>query len=65
MTKLRVKEITLTHEIDGGEPWPEDAGEVISESNSEESALTVEWDLEQKPDDEANQPNLFDVSEEE
>jgi topoisomerase-4 subunit A len=65
VTKLRVKEITLTHEIDGGEPWPEDAGEVSSESNSEESALTVEWDLEQKPDDEANQPNLFDVSEEE
>ena len=65
VTKLRVKEITLTHEIDGGEPWPEDAGEVISESNSEESALTVEWDLEQKPDDESNQPNLFDVSEEE
>ena len=65
VTKLRVKEITLTHEIDGGEPWPEDAGEVISASNSEESALTVEWDLEQKPDDESNQPNLFDVSEEE
>ena len=65
VTKLRVKEITLTHEIDGGEPWPEDAGEVISESNSEESALTVEWDLEQKPDDESNQPNLFDTSEEE
>ena len=65
VTKLRVKEITLTHEIDGGEAWPEDAGEVISESNSEESALTVEWDLEQKPDDESNQPNLFDVSEEE
>jgi len=65
VTKLRVKEITLTHEIDGGEPWPEDAGEVSSESNSEESALTVEWDLEQKPDDEANQPNLFDTSEEE
>ena len=65
VTKLRVKEITLTHEIDGGEPWPEDAGEVISETNSEESALTVEWDLEQKPDDESNQPNLFDTSEEE
>jgi len=65
VTKLRVKEITLTHEIDGGEPWPEDAGEVISASNSEESPLTVEWDLEQKPDDESNQPNLFDVSEEE
>ena len=65
VTKLRVKEITLTHEIDAGEPWPEDAGEVISESNSEESSLTVEWDLEQKPDDESNQPNLFDVSEEE
>ena len=65
VTKLRVKEITLTHEIDGGEPWPEDAGEVISESNSEESALTVEWDLEQKPDDESNQPNLFDAQDEE
>ena len=65
VTKLRVKEITLIHEIDGGEPWPEDAGEVISETNSEESALTVEWDLEQKPDDESNQPNLFDTSEEE
>ena len=65
VTKLRVKEITLTHEIDGGEPWPEDAGEVISASNSEESALTVEWDLEQKLDDESNQPNLFDVTEEE
>lgn len=62
VTKLKVKEIVLEHEIDGGEPWPEDVEEVTLDSNenaeeaSEEN--TVEWDF-TKPNDEEGQGTLF------
>lgn len=64
VTKFKVKEITLNHEIDGGEPWPEDAAVVVEGAESSEEALTVEWDLDKKEeDDEDVQPSLFDVPE--
>jgi topoisomerase-4 subunit A len=65
VTKFKVKEITLNHEIDGGEPWPEDAAVVVEGGESTEEALTVEWDLDKKEeDDEDVQPSLFDAPEE-
>ena len=36
LTKLKVKEIVLTHEIDGGEPWPENVKKVIEPETDEE-----------------------------
>ena len=66
VTKFKVKEITLNHEIDGGEPWPEDAAVVVEGGESNEEALTVEWDLDKKEDDDEDvQPSLFDAPEEE
>ena len=66
VTKFKVKEITLNHEIDGGEPWPEDAAVVVEGGESNQEALTVEWDLDKKEDDDDDvQPSLFDASEEE
>ncbi len=65
VTKFKVKEITLNHEIDGGEPWPEDAAVVVEGGESTEEALTVEWDLDKKEDDDDVQPSLFDASDEE
>jgi topoisomerase-4 subunit A len=68
MTKLKVKEIVLTHLIDEGkEPWPQ---EEIAVSDSEEADLidsdeegdspTMEWDLTKKEDDEdSDQMKLF------
>ena len=65
VTKFKVKEITLNHEIDGGEPWPEDAAVVVEGGESAEEALTVEWDLDKKEDDDEDvQPSLFDAPEE-
>ncbi len=66
VTKFKVKEITLNHEIDGGEPWPEDAAAVVEGGESAEEALTVEWDLDKKEEDDDDvQPSLFDAPEEE
>ncbi len=66
VTKFKVKEITLNHEIDGGEPWPEDAAVIEEGTDSTKEALTVEWDLDKKEeDDEDVQPSLFDAPEEE
>ena len=58
LTKLKVKEISLTHEIDGGEPWPEPEVPEETESKNEQEAnpedkggakeegpIEVEWDL--------------------
>jgi topoisomerase-4 subunit A len=68
MTKLKVKEIVLTHAIDEGkEPWPQDeVVEIESEENeiigSDEDgdSPTMEWDLTKKSDDEDNdQMKLF------
>ncbi len=66
VTKFKVKEITLNHEIDGGEPWPEDAAVIVEGGETAEEALTVEWDLDKKDDDDEDvQPSLFDAPEEE
>ena len=66
VTKFKVKEITLNHEIDGGEPWPDDAAVVVEGTDSAEEALTVEWDLDKKEDDDDDvQPSLFDAPDEE
>jgi topoisomerase-4 subunit A len=65
LTKLKVKEIVLTHEIEGEEPWPEDvqvegpdtddeSEEVIDAEEGEEGedGTTIEWDLTKKQEDE-------------
>jgi topoisomerase-4 subunit A len=74
LTKLKVKEIVLTHEIEGEEPWPEDvhvegpetddaSDAVIDTEDGEEGSdgTTIEWDLTKKPedDDEDGQITLF------
>ena len=62
LTKLKVKEIVLTHSIDEGkEPWPEELLEselTISEEATDEEAPTMEWDITADEDDEG-QPTLF------
>jgi topoisomerase-4 subunit A len=72
MTKLKVKEIVLTHEIDGGEPWPNEEGDMPvidldgivdldSDSDSDGDSPTIEWDILPKKDDEdESQIKLFD-----
>ncbi len=68
LTKLKVKEIVLTHPIEGDEPWPEDetlelAGELADDmEEDEDGATTIEWDLTKGDDDsveESDQPTLF------
>jgi topoisomerase-4 subunit A len=74
LTKLKVKEIVLTHSIEGDEPWPEDvvteAPEVDGEeesdnqegytSDEEGGGPTMEWDLTKKNDEEdSDQISLF------
>jgi topoisomerase-4 subunit A len=67
LTKLKVKEIMLTHPIEGDEPWPEDetlelAGELADMEEEEDGATTIEWDLTKGDDDseeESDQPTLF------
>ena len=63
LTKLKVKEIILTHEIDGGEPWPED---IITDSTTVDPDATMEWDIIKPSDkDGGGNPTLFDDTEEE
>ncbi len=67
ITKLKVKEIVLTHEIDGGEPWPEDIAEKEEASSTakngeEDDDTTFEWDLtnpNKDDDDGEGQGKLF------
>lgn len=67
LTKLKVKEIVLTHPIEGDEPWPEDenlelAGELADMEEDEDGATTIEWDLTKGDDDSeelSDQPTLF------
>ena len=62
VTKLKIKEIVLTHPIEGTEPWPEDVKIEEVESDEEENEdsdddeNTMEWDLSNGDDD---QPTLF------
>ncbi len=68
LTKLKVKEIVLTHEIEGAEPWPEDvqvespdmededADSAIDTNGEEgEDGTTIEWDLTKKPEDDEDE----------
>jgi len=67
MTKLKVKEIVLTHAIDEGkEPWPQD--EVVEIESDEHEIIdsdedgdtpTMEWDLTKKEDEDEDQMKLF------
>lgn len=67
LTKLKVKEIVLTHPIEGDEPWPEDenlelAGGLADMEEDEDGATTIEWDLTKGDDDSeeaSDQPTLF------
>jgi topoisomerase-4 subunit A len=67
LTKLKVKEIVLTHEIDGGEPWPEEiqVEAPAVDSASDDDAPTIEWDFtnDKKSDDDDPQISIFDVIE--
>ncbi len=69
LTKLKVKEIILSHPIEGDESWPEEtkAAPVEAESENQETGAgldnsedsgdnTIEWDLSDGDDD---QPKLF------
>jgi topoisomerase-4 subunit A len=66
LTKLKVKEVVLTHAIEGAEPWPDEEpleleidqseGEVGDEHTGGDSP-TIEWDMTQNPDD--PEPTLF------
>ncbi|MFN5031153.1 MAG: DNA gyrase/topoisomerase IV subunit A [Flavobacteriia bacterium] len=69
LTKLKVKEIVLTHSIEGEEPWPEDEISAEPELEEEEGGEgedaenegvgpTIEWDMTKNEDDE-DQMTLF------
>jgi topoisomerase-4 subunit A len=69
LTKLKVKEIVLTHPMEGKEPWPEDnqtddnTEDLSLESIAEEGETpTMEWDVTPNEDD---QPSLFKEGSEE
>lgn len=67
VTKLKVKEIILTHEIDGGEPWPEDIVEEVTQINLTDDTSennddnTFEWDVtdSESEEDDEGQAKLF------
>jgi topoisomerase-4 subunit A len=63
LTKMKVKEIVLTHPIDEGkEPWPNaQEEEIIDELDPIEDAETpsMEWDLTKNEDDNPDQIPLF------
>ncbi len=63
LTKLKVKEIVLTHAIEGDEPWPEETPLDINTENDDDSdntddSTTFEWDFDTDNDD-PEQPKLF------
>jgi topoisomerase-4 subunit A len=69
LTKLKVKEIVLTHSIEGEEPWPEDEisaepelededGGEGEDAENEGGGPTIEWDMTKNEDDE-DQMTLF------
>jgi topoisomerase-4 subunit A len=70
LAKLKVKEVVLTHSIEGEEPWPEDDiqpdTEVDDDDDPDDSGddgssdgTTVEWDLTKKDEDNEGQLPLF------
>jgi len=72
ITKLKVKEIVLDHDIEGDEPWPQeekpeppkkeddskDDSEDVSD-DSEGKTTKMEWDLSKKEDEDKDQGKLF------
>ena len=65
VTKLKVKEIVLTHPIEGDEPWPEDQALSLEvgdgdDIEAEEGAPTIEWDMTKGDDEDVNQASLFE-----
>jgi topoisomerase-4 subunit A len=62
MTKMKVKEIVLTHPIDESpEPWPVEETLEIEDQQAEDEAepASMEWDLSKKEDDNPDQIPLF------
>ena len=62
MTKMKVKEIVLTHPIDESpEPWPQEEEPEIEDAQAEDEAepASMEWDLSKKEDDNPDQIPLF------
>ncbi|WP_343747797.1 DNA gyrase/topoisomerase IV subunit A [Fluviicola sp.] len=73
LTKLKVKEIVLTHAIEGAEPWPdetpleleldhpEDEHDEADSDTTDHSdgSPTIEWDMTGDSDDDPDQPKLF------
>lgn len=62
LTKLKVKEVVLTHPIEGDEPWPEDVAmelEIGDDPDGDDASATIEWDLTKSDDDDPEQPTLF------
>jgi topoisomerase-4 subunit A len=62
MTKMKVKEIVLTHPIDESpEPWPVEEVLEIEDQQAEDEAepASMEWDLSKKEDDNPDQIPLF------
>ena len=62
MTKMKVKEIVLTHPIDESpEPWPqaEEIHDEVELLEDEAETPSMEWDLSKKEDDNPDQIPLF------
>ena len=62
MTKMKVKEIVLTHPIDESpEPWPVEEVLELEDQQAEDEAepASMEWDLSKKEDDNPDQIPLF------
>jgi topoisomerase-4 subunit A len=69
LTKLKVKEIVLTHSIEGEEPWPEEEnphgdepefdGPDDAGDDEVSDGTTIEWDLTKKDEDDEGQLPLF------
>jgi topoisomerase-4 subunit A len=64
ITKLKVKEILLDHDVEGDVPWPEPEKPEIplnlgEDTEDEDGNVTIEWDLSKKDDDDEEQPKLF------
>ena len=63
MTKMKVKEIVLTHPLDEcPEPWPQqEEPELVDQSAEEEpEPASMEWDLSKKEDENPDQIPLFE-----
>ncbi len=62
ITKLKVKEIVLDHDIEGDEPWPNQKKEESADSNDENDEQDANSDAEEGTEDEAPQKMEWDVS---